>query len=88
MDFFDENKTPADKFFEILPHASQEAVRQELEKLVERLAILELLAEEQMGEGLEQKIFEVRGTRKEELEERVQNTFLDLMSQILKKTTY
>jgi len=86
VDFFDEQKKPVDKFYEILCRASGEVVRQELDKLISRLIALELFVEKE--EELDLKLAYLMTNREEEMEEEKQNLYLDLMSQILRKTTY
>ncbi|MRJ06029.1 MAG: DUF2018 domain-containing protein [Epsilonproteobacteria bacterium] len=85
MDFFDENKTPADKFFEILYHANRNLVREELENLIERMAVLEVLAEECFGDDLEQKIMETRFSKSDQVEGAKEDIYIHTMSQILTK---
>jgi hypothetical protein len=85
MDFFDENKTPKDKFFEIIFNANKNLVTEELEEVFKRLAALEILAEECYGDEVEQKINEVIFTKSEELEGMETDLYIDTMSKILTK---
>jgi hypothetical protein len=85
MDFFDENKTPKDKFFEIIFNANKNLVTEELEEVFKRLAALEILAEECYGDEVEQKINEVIFTKSEELEGMETDLYIDTMAKILTK---
>jgi hypothetical protein len=84
-DFFDENKTPKDKFFEIVFNANQNIVTDELEEVFKRMAALEILAEECFGDEVEQKINEVIFTKSEELEGMETDLYIDTMAKILTK---
>jgi len=85
FDPFDENKTPKDKFFEIMFHANRNLVIEELEKVFERLAALEILAEKCYGDKVEEKINEVIFNESEKLEEEEMDFYLHTMSNILTK---
>ena len=85
FDPFDENKTPKEKFFEIMFHANKNLVVEELEKVFERLAALEILASECYGDELEQKINEVKFNRSEELEQEEFDFYIHTMANILTK---
>jgi predicted house-cleaning noncanonical NTP pyrophosphatase (MazG superfamily) len=85
FDPFDENKTPKDKFFEIIFHANRNLVIEELEDVFKRLAALEILAEECYKDELEQKIQEISFTKSDELEEMENDLYIHSMSNILTK---
>ncbi|WP_024788297.1 MULTISPECIES: DUF2018 family protein [unclassified Lebetimonas] len=84
-DFFDENKTPKDKFFEIVFNANKNLVIDELEDVFKRLAALEILAEESFGDEVDQKINEVVFNKSDEFEEMQNDLYIDTMSKILTK---
>jgi len=85
FDPFDEQKSPKDKFFEIIFNANQNLVVEELEEGFKRLAALEILAEECLGDEVEQKINEVIFNKSAELEEVESDLYIDTMSKILTK---
>ncbi len=85
FDPFDEKKTPKDKFFEIVFNANKNLVTEELENIFERMAILEILAEELVGEELEQKILEAKFNKSAEVEEALTDLYIDSMANILTK---
>jgi hypothetical protein len=85
MDFFDENKTPKDKFFEIIFNANRNLVTEELEEVFKRMAALEILAEECFCDEVEQKINEVIFNKSDELEGMETDLYIDTMSKILTK---
>jgi len=85
MDFFDENKTPKEKFFEIIENANRNIVYEELEDVFKRLAALEILARECYGDEVEQKINEIIFNRSAELEQEEMDFYIHTMANILSK---
>jgi len=85
FDPFDENKSPKDKFFEIIFNANRNLVIDELEEVFKRLAALEILAEECFKDEVEQKINEVVFNKAKEFEEMQNDLYIDTMSKILTK---
>jgi hypothetical protein len=85
MDFFDENKTPKDKFFEIMFHANKNLVIEEMEDVFKRLAALEIIAQDCLGDEVDQKINEIVFSRSSELEEVENDLYIHTMSNILTK---
>jgi len=74
--------TPKSKFFDIVFNANRNLVEEELEDLIERLALLEMIAEENEQE-LEQKLMEYKFKKSEELENRKFDIFINSMGNIL-----
>ena len=74
--------TPKSKFFDIVYNANRNLVENELEDLIERMCILEMIAEE-YTENLEQKLAEIKFSKSEELENRKIDTFISSMGNIL-----
>ena len=74
--------TPKSKFFDIVFNANRNLVEQELEDIIERMALLEMIAEE-YEENLEQKLAELKFSKSQELEERKIDTFISSMGNIL-----
>jgi hypothetical protein len=74
--------TPKSKFFDIVFNANRNLVEQELEDIVERMCLLEMIAQESV-ENLEQKLQEVKFSQSEELEERKFDAFVSSMGNIL-----
>ena len=85
FDPFDEQKSPKDKFFEIMYHANKNLVIEELEDVFKRLAALEIIAEDCLGEEVDQKINEIVFNRSAELEEVESDLYIHTMSNILTK---
>ncbi len=83
FDPFDENKTPKDKFFEIVFNANRNLVTKELERVFERLSALEILAEECYGDETNQKIEETVFNKSDELESAKTDFYIDTMANIL-----
>jgi len=85
FDPFDENKSPKDKFFEIMYHANKNLVIEELENVFKRLAALEVLAEDCYGDEVEKKINEVIFNRSNDLENAEMDFYIHTMANILTK---
>jgi len=83
FDPFDENKSPKDKFFEIVYNANKNLVTEELEKVFERAAILELIAQELLDEEVETKIMEIKFNKSDEVEGTLTDLYIDTMANIL-----
>jgi hypothetical protein len=74
--------TPKSKFFDIVFNANRNLVEQELEDIIERMCILEMLAEEK-EENLEQKLAELKFSKSQEVENRKIDAFINSMGNIL-----
>ena len=85
MDFFDENKSPKEKFFEIIFNANKNLVIEELESVFQRLAALEIIANDCVGDEVEQKINEIIFNRSSELEAEEMDFYIHTMANILTK---
>ena len=85
FDPFDENKTPQDKFFEIIHTANPTLVRNELEELINRMAILEIIAEDCLGDEVENRINEIKFNRADEVEAVETDLYIHTMASILTK---
>jgi len=74
--------TPKSKFFDIVYNANRNLVEQELEDIIERMCLLEMIAEEH-EEELEQKLAELKFSKSEELEAKKFDTFINSMGNIV-----
>jgi len=74
--------TPKSKFFDIVFHANRNLVEEELEDIIERMCLLEMIAEEHV-DNLEQKLAEVKFSKSEELEAKKFDAFINSMGNIL-----
>jgi len=74
--------TPKSKFFDIVFNANRNLVEEELENLIERMCLLEMIAEESV-EDLELKLNEYRFSKSQELEDKKFDTFINSMGNIL-----
>jgi hypothetical protein len=74
--------TPKSKFFDIVYNANRNLVEQELEDIIERMCLLEMIVEE--GEdNLEQKLAEIKFSRSEELEAKKFDAFINSTGNVL-----
>jgi len=85
MSFFDENKTPKEKFFEIIEVANKNIVYKELENVFKRLSALEILARECYNDDIEQKISEIIFNKSNELEQEEMDFYIHTMANIVSK---
>jgi hypothetical protein len=74
--------TPKSKFFDIVFNANRDLVEGELEDVIERMCLLEMIAEE-MGVDIEQKLMELKFNKSEELESKKFDAFISSMGNIL-----
>jgi len=74
--------TPKSKFFDIVFNANRNLVENELEDIIERMCLLEMIAEESV-ENLEQKLAEVKFSQSEELEAKKFDAFINSTGNIL-----
>ena len=72
--------TPKSKFFDVIFNANRGLVEEELENLIERMAMLEMLVEE---EDLEMKLQEIKLTKSQELEDAKMDIFISSMGNVL-----
>jgi len=74
--------TPKSKFFDIVYNANRNLVEQEIEDIMERMCLLEMIAEEH-EEELEQKLAEIKFSKSEELEGKKFDAFINSTGNIL-----
>ena len=80
--------SPKSKFFDVVFNANNDVARYELEGMIDRMATMELLLEENMGslEEIEDKIKEYKYSRAQEIEGHAKNTYIYYMGAILSKS--
>jgi len=74
--------TPKSKFFDIVFNANRNLVEQELEDIIERMCLLEMIAEENV-ENLEQKLAEIKFSKSQDLEDKKVDAFISSTGNIL-----
>jgi hypothetical protein len=74
--------TPKSKFFDVVYNANRNLVEQEIEDIIERMCLLEMIAEEN-EEELEQKLAELKFSKSQELEDRKFDAFINSTGNIL-----
>jgi len=74
--------TPKSKFFDIVYNANRNLVEQEIEDIMERMCLLEMIAEEH-EEELEQKLAELKFSKSQELEDKKFDAFISSTGNIL-----
>lgn len=69
--------SPKSKFMDIVYNANSDLVQMEFERLMERMAIMEMMLEEQYGEeGAEQKIHSYKYERSGDVDMMVKNLYI------------
>jgi len=79
-DIFGFNITPRDKFYQILYTMNKDIVRNELDDIFKRLAVLESMFDES---EIMQKIAEYEAENFDKLEQSMQDIYLDIMSKMI-----
>ena len=87
MDIFNENDelfggSPRKKFFDVIYNASRSLSKQEIDLLLEKLAIFEMLLGDKV-ENLEQVIYNMRVEKADEIKQRVNDLYIEVMGNIL-----
>lgn len=76
--------SPKSKFMDIVFNANRDLVEGELERLMERLAVMELLLQEQYGEeGVDTAIKSARFERADEVDFMTKNLFIESVGNVL-----
>jgi len=75
--------TPKSKFFDIVFNANRGLVENELEDLVERIALLEMVLADANIENVEQKMQEIKYNNSAELEDAKFDIFVSSMGNVL-----
>jgi len=88
MQLFDDDDymmtTPRENFFQILRTANQNIVENELEKLIERLAVAEkILEERELDEEYERRVRSEIATDPQDLENRKNSLFIETVGKIV-----
>ncbi|NPA55216.1 MAG: DUF2018 family protein [Epsilonproteobacteria bacterium] len=72
--------TPRSKFFDIVFNANRNLVEEELENIIERMCLLEMMIDD---DDLERKLQELKYTKQNELEDRKTDAFIHSMGNVL-----
>jgi hypothetical protein len=80
------HSSPREKFYEIAFTANNDVVRNEFDKMFERLVVMETLLEEQYGDSLENKIKEYQYNNLDEVAHSVQSIYIEKMGDIVSQS--
>jgi len=75
--------SPRSKFHDVIFNASRGVVEGELERLIERQAVLEFILGEEQVEALDKKIVSLKFEHAQELESMVKSLYVESMGNIL-----
>jgi len=78
--------SPKSKFMDVVFNANNDVVRYELEQLVEKMAIMELLLEKHIDKDLHQTVLDYKFSNSIEAETKIKSLFVELMGNILSKS--
>ena len=79
--------TPKSKFFDTVFHANRNIVQNELERLMHRMAALELIVEKELGvDDVEEKIASFESENEKETENRTDSLYIESMGNILSES--
>ena len=75
--------SPQSKFMDIIFTANQNLVQEQLEKMVNRLAAMEILLDEKFGETWERELATNDYDRKAEVEEKTKSLYIEFTGEIV-----
>jgi len=78
--------SPRSKFMDVVFNANNDIVRQELENFIEKVAVMELILEEKVGEDIESAITQYRATHLDEVATKTKSLYVELMGAILSQS--
>ncbi|NPA66546.1 MAG: DUF2018 family protein [Epsilonproteobacteria bacterium] len=77
--------TPKSKFMDVIFHANNDIVRQELEKMVYRMAAMEVALEKQ-GQDVDEVVKEIQFEAGSEVEDTAKSIYIEVMGNILSQS--
>ena len=78
--------SPVSKLMDIIFNANNDVVRFDLENFIKRRAALEMLLEEQLGEGFGDKVDLFMIENRDEVESKMKSLSIELMGEIVSKS--
>jgi hypothetical protein len=75
--------SPKSKFLDIVFNANRGVVEHELERIMERMAILELMLNVEDVEGLEKKVFQYGFEHRDTVDTKVKSLYLECMGNVV-----
>lgn len=78
--------SPKSRFMDVVFNANNDIVRQELALFIEKVAVMELMLEEQVGEDVAGAIKNYHYAHLDETEEKTKSLFVELMGNVLSQS--
>jgi len=78
--------SPKSKFMDVIFNANNDIVRAELEKMIEKMAAMEAMLEEQHGDNLDRVIEQYRFEHADECESVAKSIYIEVMGEILSQS--
>jgi len=78
--------SPRSKLMDVVFNANNDIVRQELENFIEKVAVMELLLEEHIGEDIDAAVKNHRNTHLDEASVKTKSLYIELMGAILSQS--
>jgi len=78
--------SPRSKLMDVIFNANNDIVRQELENFIEKVAVMELMLEEHVGEDIDAAVAQYRATHLDEAAEKTKSLYVELMGAVLSQS--
>ncbi len=78
--------SPRSKFMDVVFNANNDIVRQELEKFVEKVAAMELMLQEQVGDDIDTVVARYKASHLDEVATKTKSIYIELMGNILSQS--
>ena len=78
--------SPRSKFMDVVFNANNDVVKMELENFIEKVATMELMLEEKIGDDLESEIARYKALHLDEVGTKTKSIYIELMGDILSKS--
>jgi len=78
--------SPKSKFMDVVFNANNDIVRQELENFIEKVAVMELMLEEYVGEDIDRAVDNYRATHLDDANTKTKSLYIELMGTVLSQS--
>ena len=78
--------SPKSKLMDVLFNANNDRVRYELEKFIDRTAVMELMLSKHIGDDIYGEVDKYAALNRDEVEEKAKSLYIELMGEILSQS--
>ena len=78
--------SPKSKFMDVVFNANNDIVRQELENFIEKVAVMELMLEEHVGEDIDRAVDSYRATHLDDASTKAKSLYVELTGTVLSQS--